>query len=388
VPERGARPTTTHPLDCSRPTTALFWLFVGSVVALSLLVTQAAGDRTRLLHIGSTNPLLPQIERDLGHVVTTDAIGHDGQFNYLIARDPFGGRSTPAALSVFDTNGPRYRYRRILLPLIAGGIGQFSGVWTVTLLIALTALGIGLATVATADLAFQWNVKSGTAFAAMMNASAFIASGLLTSEPFALGLALTGIALFLRGRRTFAAVAFAAAGLTKETYALVPLAFAAWSWRNQKATSAALCVASLLPLVLWSAWVTARFTGSSTGGNVGIPFVGFAQAIPIWITSEHETIEMLPAVLVMSALVIALAAVVLRSGVTRYLLVPWLVLAMCSTLDVWGKANNPARVFAILWPLGVLSVGLHAGGGVRNRSGKDRLEVVGASGFEPLTPAV
>ena len=388
MPEGGARPTTNHPLDCSKPTTALFWLIVGSAVALSLLAAQAAGDWTRLLHVGSTNPLLSEIERDLGHVIPSDAVGHDGQFNYLIARDPFGRGTTPAALSVFDSNGPRYRYRRILLPLIAGGVGHFSGAWTLTALIALTALGIGLATVATGDLAFQWAVKNGTAFAAMANVSALIASGLLTSEPLALGLALSGITLFLRGRHLFGAVAFAAAALTKETYALVPIALAAWSWRNHKATPPLLCLASLMPLLLWGAWVTTRFTGSSTAGNLGIPFVGFLQAIPIWITSEHEAIEMLPAVLVLSALTMAIAAVVLRNGLTRYLLVPWLVLALCSTLDVWGKANNPARVFAILWPLGVLSLGMRARGGVRNRSGKDRLEVVGASGFEPLTPAV
>ena len=60
--------------------------------------------------------------------------------------------------------------------------------------------------------------------------------------------------------------------------------------------------------------------------------------------------------LVVSALAAAIVAVVLRRGVTRYLLVPWLVLAMCSTLAVWGKPNNPARVFTILWPLGALGL--------------------------------
>ena len=328
------------------------------------------------------------MERDLGHVVPTDPIGHDGQFNYLIARDPFGTGPTPAALSTFDSNGPRYRYRRILLPLIAGGVGQFSGAWTLTALIALTALGIGLATVATADLAFQWNVKSSAAIAAMLNGSVFIASGLLTTEPFALGLALTGLALFLRQRHMLAVVALSAAALTKETYALVPLALAAWSWRNHRRGSAALFLGALLPVALWSAWVTARFPGSSTAGNVGVPFVGFLQAIGAWVTSEQEAIEILPAILVISALAIAIAAVARRGGVTRYLIVPWLVLAMCSTLAVWGKANNPARIFTILWPLAVLSLGIRTRDGVGNGPGKNRLEVVGASGFEPLTPAV
>lgn len=375
MPVRSAPPTTHHPFDCSRPATALFWLIAGTAVALSLLVTQAAGERTRLLHVGSNNPLLPQIERDLGHVVLTDAIGHDGQFNYLIARDPFGRGLTSAALLAFDSNGPRYRYRRILLPLIAGGVGQLSGAWTLTALIALTALGIGLATVATADLSFQWNVKSGAAIAAMLNGSIFIASGLLTTEPFALGLALTGVALFLRQRRILGAAALAAAGLTKETYALVPLALAVWSWRNQRRASAALCVAALVPLALWSAWVTARFPGSSTAGNVGIPLLGFLQAIRAWIISEQERIEIFPAALVISALAAAITASVRRSGVIRYLLVPWLLLAMCATLAVWGKANNPARVFTILWPLGVMSLGMRAPGDVRNTCGKDRLQV-------------
>ena len=336
-------------------------MIAGSAVALSLLVTQAAGERTLLLHVGSTNPLLAQIERDLGHVVPTDPIGHDGQFNYLIARDPFGRGSTPAAIATFDSNGPRYRYRRILLPLLAGAVGRLSGPWTLTALIVLTALGIGLSTAATADLAFQWDVKGGATIAAMLNGSVFIASGLLTSEPLALGLALTGTALFLRGRHTAAAMALAAAALTKETYALVALALAAWSWRGRRRAAASWCLASLMPLVLWSAWVTAEFTGSSTAGNLGIPFVGFMQGIRTWVTSEREAIEILPAILVMSAFAAAIVAVVLRRGVIRYLLVPWLVLAMCSTLAVWGKPNNPARVFTILWPLGVLNLARAAG---------------------------
>jgi hypothetical protein len=296
-----------------------------TAVALSLLVTQAAGERTRLLHVGSTNPLLTQIERDLGHVVTTDRVGHDGQFNYLIARDPFGRGTTPAALSTFDSNGPRYRYRRILLPLIAGGVGQFSGACTLTALIALTALGIGLATVATADLAFQWNVKSGAAFAAMLNGSAFIASGLLTSEPFALGLSLIGVALFLRQRTHIRSGG--ARGSSAHEREICACAARA---RRLVVAKSETEVGRDLPRLAHSAGVVER--------------VGSGQVS----RKQHRWQR-------------GIAAAILRGGVTRYLLVPWLVLAMCTTLAVWGLANNPARILAILWPLAVLSLCMRAG---------------------------
>jgi hypothetical protein len=342
-----------HPFDCSKLTTALFWLTTATAAALSVLLTLAGGEPTRLLQVGSANPLVPQMRRDLGHVVTSqDAIGHDGQYNYFMARDPLGTGLITTAM----TNGPRYRYRRILLPLLAGGFGQFSARWTLAALYALTAFGIGLATAATADLAFQWHVPRRAALAAMVNGGAFIGSVLLTSEPFALGLALTGLALFLRGRQVTGAVTLAAATLTKETYALVPLALAAWSWRNQRMTSTTWGLASLIPLALWSAWITTRFPGSSTAGNIGIPLVGVVQGIHAWITVETQTIESFLSILVIASLIGAVTVIVRRQGVIRYLLVPWLVLAMCSTLMVWGKANNLVRAFAILWPLAVLGL--------------------------------
>ena len=207
---------------------ALFWLIAGSAVALSLLVTQAAGERTLLLHVGSTNPLLAQIERDLGHVVPTDPIGHDGQFITLLREGRRDDR--PVVVARPTTGGGR------LVPRLVDTVGVVKRV-----------------------------------------------------------------------------------GNTE-------------------------------------------FAGSSTAGNLGIPFVGFMQGIRAWVTSEREAIEILPAILVMSALAAAIVAVVLRRGVTRYLLVPWLVLAMCSTLAVWGKPNNPARVFTILWPLGVLNLARAAAG--------------------------
>jgi hypothetical protein len=147
-------PRSADALDCSRLGTALFWGVIGAALALASYVVQGAPNAASLLRVGSTNPLRQQIERELGPITSPDAIGHDGQLYYLIARDPFASGGTVAALASFDVNPPRYRYRRILFPLVAGGLGRFSPRTTLFGMIILAIVGMSLTALATADIAF------------------------------------------------------------------------------------------------------------------------------------------------------------------------------------------------------------------------------------------
>ena len=338
--------------------TAGFWMAIGAGMALVFMYAQSQGSWASLLRVGAQNPALHRIQGELGPVHPPDPVGHDGQLTYLIARDPFGFDGTPAILSAVDNNGPAYRYRRIFLPLLAGGAGTLNGKATLVLLIALVAAGVGVSYVAVADLAFQQKIKGGIALLAMINAGALNASMLLMVDTMALGLALCGIAL--RGRQHFrwSVFALACAAMTKETYALVPMSLAAWDLAHRRYPTAALGIAGVAPIALWSIWTAVAFPGGAGGDrNLGLPFAGLIQAIPHWIRYERFPPEIVLAIFAL--LTFAGTAVCIartwRQALT-YLMAPWFVLGLCSTILVWGKPHNAARSFAILWPLMVLQV--------------------------------
>jgi len=102
----------------------LLWLLAGCGLVLAFqtfFVRQHGGDWAVLVRVGAEKPHRAHIEEELGPIVCLDALGHDGQINYLIARDPFCRHETQVILSEFDN--PPYRYRRILYPLLAGWFG-------------------------------------------------------------------------------------------------------------------------------------------------------------------------------------------------------------------------------------------------------------------------
>ena len=361
--------TTVPPdvLDCSRPGTAVFWFIVGAALGITVMSAYGAGNWRSLLHVGSKNPLLHTIEVDLGPVKTDDATGHDGQFYYLIARDPLGTGDTPRALAEFDDNGARYRYRRILFPLLAGGFGQLGARATLFGMILWLAVAMGLATVAIADLSFQLHLRGGVVLVAAVNAGALVSLLLLTADVLALALALTGIALALRSRTGWAVTALALAALTKEVYLLVPWAMAAWSGgERRRGPAVALAVLPVLPIAAWSGWVAMSMPSAAAAvENVGMPLVGLVEAISTWVRQERNPVELSLAALVVVTFVAATVMLAVgRTSVLRWLIAPWVALGCVSTLEVWGKPNNAARVFAILWPLSVLllSEGQSSGG--------------------------
>jgi len=343
-------------LDCSRPGTLAFWFIVGAALGITVMSLSFGGRWSSLLHVGSSNPLLHKIESELGAVSTPEVLGDDGQFYYLIARDPLGTRGTPRAIAQLDGSNPRYRYRRILFPLLAGGFGELGARATLGGMIVWLAVAMGLAMIAIADLFFQFNERGPLVIVATANAGALLSLLILTADALALALALGGISLALRSRTSWAVAAFALAALTKEVYLLVPWALAAWARRErQRGAALSLAVLPVLPLVAWSGWIAVSVPAAPGADNLGVPLVGLFEAVPIWVRYVRNPMElfMLTFVGLMFAAAIVMVAVG-RSGVLRWLVVPWLILGCVSTSVVWETPHTPARIFAILWPLSIL----------------------------------
>ena len=346
------------PLDCSRPGIGLFWFGVGIALAVSLLgaAMPREGTLASLLRVGTSNPLFERVHRELGPLPTLDPIGHDGQLYYAIARDPWGTPDTMRVFMEFDTNGPRYRYRRIFFPVLAGGAGYFGPKTTLIGMVVVIVVGFGLMAMALADIAFQFRLSGATPFVALVNPGALVGLLLLTADPFALGLALIAVALALRRRNAEAIAACALAALTKETYLLVPWAFACWHWRGARFRNAVgFALLPVLPLAAWSSWLFATMPDTpAISRNVNIPFRGVLEAVPMWVRQETNSVEMFLALYLCVMMILAILLLFTRRpDVLRWLMVPWILLASVATFHVWAKPNNAARALAILWPLSV-----------------------------------
>ena len=342
-------------LDCSRLRPCVFWFSIGLLLGLAAMRGQGAPTWASLLRVGSSNPFIGQIERELGPVHPPDPVGHDGQLFFLIARDPVNAFGTAQRLAAFDNNPPRYRYRRILYPLLAGGFGQFNGRVTLAGMILLTAVGLGLTAVAIADLAHSLNLSGGVVFAGILNLGALISAMLLTADALALGLALGGLALVCRSRTGWAVTAFALAALTKEVYAIIPVSIGAFYFRERFLRRGLIvALVPLLPLLIWTAWVWMKIPDApATATNLGIPFRGIIESLPSWRERYPGDLPQMAAAMFLACVFIMAPALVVlgRNRLLRSTVVAWLLVACVSTPLVWRLPTNAARAFAILWPL-------------------------------------
>jgi len=328
------------------------WLFAGMVASLWLQWAQASavGGWSGLMATSAESRLRPVIEQELG-TVTLLPSGHDGQFSFVIAIDPFNRQGTAA---LFD-DAP-YRYRRILYPLLAGGAGLLPGKVTLVGLILLAALGMGLATASTAALAGRLDISRWVVAAVLANPGVWLGVQLLTSDPLALGLALTALLLWWDRRLAWATLLFGLAALSKDQYLLVGLSVAGWSWFcGQRREALPLAVGTAAPLALWLAWISSTMgNGATVRGNLAL--LGLLDASHLW----RNTV-LSDQILTGFALAGVLLAIVLpwkAGSLFRWLAWPWVLLSLVSSSWVWTVGNNAARVFASLWVFSALSFGI------------------------------
>ena len=345
-------------LDCSTPSTAVFWAVLGMLLAGMVHLMQAPSNMASLLRVGTANPLYATIDNEIGPLVPAGRIGHDGQLYYLVARDPFARGETVRALAVFDQNPPRYRYRRILFPFMAGGAGYFSPRMTVVGMIFWTVVGMGLTAVGVADVSHSLRLSAASALAALLNLGGLVSVALVTADVLALGLALIGIALCLRRRLHASMLVLALASLAKETYLLVPVALALSMTVAHPRRAFFFLFNTTLPLACWSLWLwMAVPANTSAASNMGLPLQGLSESASSWVGKGLDGVQAVFAGFIVAAAALASAGTLLgRHAELRWLAGSWVVLAGCAGFSVWIFPTNAARAFPILWPLGVLLV--------------------------------
>lgn len=326
--------------------------FVTALLMQFIQVRALGGGLDALLSVGETSETRTVIEADLGDLTLVPGNGHDGQSSYIVARDPLG-RGDGA--STLDHAG--FRYRRILYSALGGMFGLLPGWATVAGLALVASMGMGLAAAMTADIGIAFGATDRVALAVVVNPGMWLSVQLLTADALAVGLALTGLALWIRHITGPAIIALSLAVLAKDQVLLVALAIAGYElWRSRPRLAFRVAVGPVATLVWWSAVVTMTVGGGfSARGNLAWPFQGMWRSAGIWPTTPVDDMVRLGIMIVVLA-VGAWAGWRARRTAVGWVLLGWVGLAVVSSHWVWELGNNVARVFAIVIPLAVVAI--------------------------------
>jgi hypothetical protein len=233
--------------------------------------------------------VLPRVDTDTGMGTAARARdpgfrtvhpgAYDGQWYWGIAVDPI---ATGHVHQSFDD--PPYRYGHPLLGWLGwlGSAGQAEAVPAV--LAAVNLLAIALAGFVAGLLGRAAGGRGWEGLAVALNPGLLYAAAHDLAEPLSAALLLAGLLAYVRGRRVLAVVAFAFLVLSKEQFATVPLAIAAWELLRRRARiqEAALLAASILPAAVWWIWLRfhlgAWFT-ANTQTAFAVPLSGWKRAL-------------------------------------------------------------------------------------------------------------
>ena len=326
------------------------WAVIGAVASAILLWAQseAVGGIEGLLQVGETSDVRPLIQSQLGDVPLAPGPGHDGQIYYAIGLDLSGDEVGP----LLDHAG--YRYRRILYPLLASGLGLLEGTALLIGMIVVTIASTAVAAGATAAVATRVGISEWAALAVLLNPGVWLSVRLLTSDTLALALMMGGL-MALGASLALPAAGLALSTLAKDVFVVTPIGLAVGRDRKRWLLGGF----SLLVLLVWMTWLTVTLGDGFTGrGNVALPFVGLADGSANWPNLDLEELVYLGfgLVTVLTGLVVGIG----RRTWLRWPILGWTGLALISSNWVWDFGNNAARAFAPLAVLIVLSFGREA----------------------------
>jgi hypothetical protein len=326
----------------SKQWNAILWAIVGLGAAIAIQLAQARfyGDWSGLLAVGETSVMRPAIEQHLPGLVVTAGGGHDGQRTYLVAMDPW---ATWAHVVIPD---PAFRYRRILLPALASGLGLINGRPLLWLLTSLNALSFAAAAAIAALMARLRSLAFWAPLAVVLNIGIWLSLQVTSPDALAFAFALAGLLAGIGGRNVLAIGLLALAALSKETYALVPMSMAAYLWiREDQPRRAIAYASSVTPVGLWSVFLAVRMPNPfETADTLTWPFFGIFHGAQSWALNDTRDIAFL--FLTGAAVVLSFVVIGKRPrSLWSWLIIPWLILASISSHWVWGFGNNPVRVF-------------------------------------------
>jgi hypothetical protein len=320
--------------------------FASTLVARSL--AQVDWDPTLYTAFGEEALSTRQYaEERLGEVYLRRAQGHDGKFFFVQANDPWVLDSEQNA-EVFDR--PLYRSQRMLYPVLAGGLGLFSPEVIVWSLIVVNILAFGAGTWATAAVAEQMGMSGWWGLSFALNIGFINEMNIDGAGIVAAAAAFGAVALILKGRPGWGILFLVLAALAREAMLIVAAGTAWWLWRyrDERREGSFALIVPVGAVGLWALYLRLQIgleAGVSQIQEIGLPFVGFIQAIEGWRSNPLDLV-------VGCAYLVFLILFARRAMTSRHLvgwaMVGFAVLGVVFTRQVWQSYYDISRAVAPL----------------------------------------
>jgi hypothetical protein len=312
------------------------------------------GNVSALLHLH--RPAVEAFDVPPGLVLHEDG-GYDGMKVWLVAR------SLPRLFGA-DGDGPlfaeTYRYQRVLLP----ALGMFVAAGDERRLpAALLAINVGAVLATLALFVLATGRVDVHALALAVNPAALIGVVYVLTEPLAILCTTAFLVVYRRGGErvsTMAAILLSLALLARETMLFITLPLAALlAWRRQW-QDAVLALASTLPFIAWSVFLSLRFAEVPLGGSAGMVNLPFSGPLALLVDlASGVTLYGLSAlaflVLVALPLLAFTASRVVREGAgagsSTVMLASLVGLLFCLDGHIWSVLTAVGRVVPSLYPV-------------------------------------
>jgi hypothetical protein len=242
------------------------------------------GNIYGFFRIGTYFPLSPYI--DISDDVIVKGAGYDGHLFLAIALDPL--LSHPDSLGALDN--PRYRYRRILFPLLGYGLalGQRPAVPYMLVIINITAF-IGLVGLML-KISGAYGKLNYAPLLLLAVPGLWVSQLLTTADLLGAFLLLLALYSYMNERYYQVAACYALAALTHETMVIVIGSLIIASFIANKRKEAFTVSLGIIPFVLWNSFVLVKIPAeTSTTGiieNFSIPGHGILEKF-ITIFNHH-----------------------------------------------------------------------------------------------------
>ena len=310
-------------------------------------------DATAFVGFGEeATDLREYAEVHLGEVVLRHGAGHDGKFFFVQANDPWLVDAAERA-ELFDF--PVHRSRRMLYPLLAGGMGLFGPEVIVWSLLVSNVIWMAFGTWGTARLAQALGGSPWWGLAFTLNIGLIFALLIDGSDILALALAVWAVAFLYEERFSPAVILLAASALSREAMIVCAIGAGVWLWTRGRRRAASIAVGvPAAALGIWEAYLRFRL-GPDPGlpGSFGLPFAGLASAMTQW--AQEPTVLAFGVCLILLAILLARRWWVGRS-LLSWAFIGFVPLAILFTTPVWTEFFDFTRVLAPLLTAPILVV--------------------------------
>lgn len=283
-------------------------------------------------------------EELLGEIVLAPQAGHDGKFFFSQAMDPF---YLEPDIHAVHLDRPAYRAQRMLYPTLAGAGGLASPVGTAwgLILVNLTAMAVG--TAATALVAMRLGISRWFGLAFALNPGILAGLTIDGAGVVAFAALMAAVYLVMTERAGWAVLAMTLAALSREPMLIGVAGLTAYWFRSHRRIPGIFAV----PWVATAGWwLYAHWRldeGLSQDADaLGLPFIGFFEAVGRWM----EEADRLPDILLGFLLVLVSIGIVIRSirkpSALAWAVAGFAVLGVLLSPLVWVRYFDSGRALA------------------------------------------